>query len=234
MNYTKWAGGVALFVYGLAGVPAGAETLELPAGTQLHIVLETRITTKDSKSGDAFRARLVMPVFANEREVLPIGSTVEGTIVNLKGPGRVKTAAEMQLRPERLVLPDGRDLTISASVTEAQTGDDTKVDAREGTIKGPGKEGTDVQKVGTTAATSAVMGGIMYGGTGAAIGAGAVGAIALLHQIFKRGKDADLPPGTEIVLELNRPVSLATMEEVPPASQPETRESEPFVVPSRY
>ncbi len=51
------------------------------------------------------------------------------------------------------------------------------------------------------------------------IGAGAEGAIALFHRIFKRGKDAVLPAGSEIVLELTRPVSFNTFEEVPPGER---------------
>jgi hypothetical protein len=62
----------------------------------------------------------------------------------------------------------------------------------------------------------------MGGGQGAAIGAGAVGAIALLHYIFKRGKDAELPAGSELVLELNRSLTFnPTMEEVPAERRPD-------------
>src|SRR3990172_11003289 len=123
----------------------------------------------------------------------------------------------MQLRPEKLVLPDGDTALLTASVTGAQGTDNLKVDPEEGTIKGSGKEGMDKGGVSTTAATAAVIGAIYGGGEGALVGAGAVGAVALLHQIFKRGKDADLPAGTEIMLELTRPVSFPTMEEVPPS-----------------
>ena len=52
------------------------------------------------------------------------------------------------------------------------------------------------------------------------MGAGAVGAIAVLHQLFKRGKDAVLPAGSELVLELTRPVPFSDMREVPAATAP--------------
>ena len=92
------------------GLPAQAGIITLPAGTKLHVVLETTLTTKGTKVGDPFRSRLVMPVFLNEREVVPMGAAVEGTVLSLQGPGRIKGKAEMQLRLEKLLLPDGRDI----------------------------------------------------------------------------------------------------------------------------
>ena len=224
MRLAQWLGVVGM-VFVLIP-PAHSETITLPAGTALQVVMETTLSTKNSKEGDPFRSRLVLPLFADERQVLPVGCIIEGTVARLETPGRVKGKAEMQLRPETLTFPDGRTVPVTATVTEAQTGDKIEVDPEEGTIQASGsKEGMDARGVGTTAATSAVIGGVMAGGTGAAIGAGAVGAIALLHQLFKRGKDADLPAGSEIVLELNRPVYFETMEEVP-ASRPRMRDDE--------
>lgn len=221
-KWVVWMLGCAL---GTAGQAGKAEVVTLPAGTTIQVVLETHLNTKDSKSGDPFRSRLVMPVFINEEEVLPIGGVIEGTVVRVEGPGRIAGKAEMQLRPEKLTLPSGETLPLTAAVTGGHAGEDTKVDPEEGTIQASGKEGMNTRGVATTAATGAVLGGIMGGGQGAAIGAGAVGAIALLHQLFKRGKDAELPAGSELILELNRPLSFnPTMEEVPPPRKPESDE----------
>ena len=212
---------VLVFVLSAAGFAARAQVVTLPPGTTLQVVLETYLNTNESKSGDPFRSHLVMPVFVNEEEVLPVGCVVEGSVVRVQGPGRVGGKAEMQLRPEKLTLPSGEVLELTATITGGQGADNTKVDAEEGTIQASGKEGINTRGVATTATTGAVLGTIMGGGQGAAIGAGAVGAIALLHYIFKRGKDAELPAGSELVLELNRSLSFnPTMEEVPPERRP--------------
>ncbi|MBI3895442.1 MAG: hypothetical protein HY313_05880 [Acidobacteria bacterium] len=218
MKNTLWATGI-LFLGCMTPVLGQTEEIVLPAGTQLQVVLETTLSTKDSKAGDPFRARLAYAVFANEQEVLPIGTLIEGKVVNLKGPGRVAGKPEMQLRPEKLILPGGDSVLLSASVTDAQTGGNLKVDPEEGTIKGSGKEGMDTRGVATTSATAAVIGAIYGGGEGALIGAGAVGAIALLHQIFKRGKDAVIPAGSELMLELSRPVSYTPLKDEAPVPQ---------------
>ncbi len=193
-----------------------AESITLPVGTQMHVVLETTLTTKASKEGDPFRARLVIPVFANEREALPLGTVIEGTVASLQAPGRVRGRAEMQLRPETIYLPDGRDFSLAASITDAQTGDEIDVDSAEGTISRSGKEGMNVGGTAQGAAMGAVIGGLTGGGKGALIGAGAMATVAALVQVFKRGRDAELPAGSEIILELNRDIEIPLMEEVPP------------------
>ena len=205
-----------------------AESITLPVGTRMHVVLETTLTTKASKEGDPFRARLVIPVFANEREALPLGTVIEGTVASLQAPGRVRGQAEMQLRPETIYLPDGRDFSLAASITDAQTGDEIDVDSAEGTISRSGKEGMNVGGTAQGAAMGAVIGGLTGGGKGALIGAGAMAAVAGLVQVFRRGRDAELPAGSEIILELNRGIEIPSMEEVPPSRSrsDDARESE--------
>jgi hypothetical protein len=194
---------------------AYAGTLTLNTGTQLHVVMETTINTKKNAAGDPFRARLVLPVWQNQSELLPVGTLVEGTIASMKEPGRATGRAQMQLRPEKLILPDGRDLVLAASIEGLNTADDTKFDPKEGTVTAPGKDG--INKGATAAGTvmGAGVGAAVGGGMGAAVGAGAVATVAVLHQVFKRGKDAEIPAGSELVLELSRPLSLSDMKEVP-------------------
>ena len=218
-----WRAAVLGCAVWLAGLAGEAQVVTLPAGTNLQIVLETHLNTKDSKSGDSFRSRLVYPVFIDQQEVLPIGGVVEGTVVRVQGPGRVSGKAEMQLRPEKITLPSGEVLPLTASITGGAAGENTKVDSKEGTIQASGKEGMDVRGTATGASTGAILGAIIADqggasiGAGAAIGAGAIVAIAVLRQLFKRGNDAELPAGSEITLELNRPLSFnPTMQEVPP------------------
>jgi hypothetical protein len=199
----------------LTAVEADAQLVTLPTGTVLEVVLETHLNTQDSKMGDQFSSRLVMPVFVNEEMVLPMDCIVEGTVVRVQGPGRVSGKAEIQLRPELIKLPTGEELPLSAAVTGGKAGANTEITGDEGTIQASGKEGMNTRGAASTATTGAVLGGMMGGGEGALIGAGAVGAIYLFRQIFKRGNNADLPPGSEITLELNRPLSYnPTMQEI--------------------
>jgi hypothetical protein len=226
-----------MFAAAIGAPSVRAGTLTLPAGTQLNVVLETTLNTKTTQAGDRFRARVVLPVWANQKEILPVGTAVLGTVVNLKGPGRVKGRAEMQLRPEKLLLPDGRDILLGASIESAKSDDDTKIEGKEGAVKAGSKDGINKRGAATGAVMGAAVGMATGGGTGAAIGAGAVGAIVLLHQVLKKGKDASLNAGTELVIETTRDVSFSDMLEVrTPAVQPMDQRAplvtEPSIVPS--
>ena len=208
----------------IAPTCALAGTITLPAGTTLHVILETTLTTKGAKVGDSFRARMVMPVFLNQREVLPMGTSVEGTIVGLQGPGRLKGKAEMQLRPDKLLLPDGRDISLAASLESAKGADDVKVDSKEGTVKSSGgKNDVSARTVGGGVGLGAGIGAVAGGGMGAAVGAGAAGTVFLLHHLFKKGKDAVLPAGSELTLEVTRPFSFSDMQEVRPTGPAEKK-----------
>jgi len=226
MRMTRVAPAFSLIII-IGAIAAQAGSLTVPAGAQLHVVLETTLTTKSTHVGDPFRARLVIPVWADQKEILPVGTAVTGTVVGLKGAGRVSGRAEMRLRPETIYLPDGRDISLRAALESANTGGDEKLDPKEGTIQGGGKDGINAKRTVTGAAVGAGIGAVAAGGTGAAIGAGAVGAVALLHQVFKKGKDASLPAGTELVLEVTRPVSFSDMQEVPSVTQPKQSQKVP-------
>jgi len=213
MKKINWIAGLALLSYMAPAVALG-ETIKLAAGTPLQVQLETTLSTRTSKLGDAFRARIVYAVFADEREAIPVGSMVEGTVVNLKAPGRTSGEPQIQLRPENIVFPDGSRSQLTASVTETSGGgDNVEVDSEEGTISSFGKDGVSKGKLATNAATAATLGAIYSGSAhGALIGAGAVGAITLFHYLFKRGKDLEIPAGSELVIELNREFTYTALE----------------------
>ena len=201
----------------LCGVrPAQAQVVTLPAGTVLEVVLETHLNTNDARSGDPFKARLVMPVFVDGQQALPHDCVVEGSVIRVQQPGRMGGKAEIQLRPEKITTPSGDVLPLSAAITGGKAGENTQVLGDEGTIQASGKDGINKRSTLSQAGMGTIIGANVGGGQGAAIGAGAAVAVAVLMQVFKRGKNADIPPGSELTLSLNRALTFnPTMKEVP-------------------
>jgi hypothetical protein len=196
--------------------PAQAQVVTLPAGTVLEVVLETHLNTRDARSGDPFKARLVLPVFADGEQALPQDCLIEGSVLRVQQPGRVSGRAELQLKPEKITTPSGDVLPLSAAITGGKAGDSTKVVGEEGTIQASGKTGMNTRGTLGQAGMGTIIGANIGGGQGAAIGAGAAVAVAVLTQVFKRGKNADIPPGSELTLELNQGLTFnPTMKEVP-------------------
>jgi type IV secretion system protein VirB10 len=145
---------------------------------------------------------VVEPIFGKGGEIVPEGSTVDGHITYVKGPGRVKGKGEMRLVVDSISTPDRSKYDIVASLKEAQG---EKVKDEEGTMQGPGKDekGTAVE-TGVGAAAGAGVGAIAHGGTGALYGAG-IGAMAgLAHGVLKKGKDIVVPQGTEMTFVISR------------------------------
>src|SRR5580765_996909 len=82
-------------LFGLAQQPASEVDIPLivPAGSPLR--LRTDGTTFPKHVGDVVRARLTQPVFAFDREVLPVGTEAIGHIVAFSRPSRLLEVENM-------------------------------------------------------------------------------------------------------------------------------------------
>ena len=191
----KLAGVMVTVLFGV--LPTWGETI--PKGTELTIRLDQDIrpADKNSKNSSTFSAPLAFPVFANGEEVLPIGSKVEGDIRGSK--------KEIYLSLRRLILPDGRKLDFTATVS-AINNKRLKADEKEGTIEKKGDRGAAAQQAGEVGATGAVIGALStYSLEGMAIGAAAgVGAVLIGRKIAGRKDTAVIPAGTQLTLDLNQ------------------------------
>lgn len=114
----------------------------------------------------------------------------------------------MSLRFESIRLPNGREEPIVARLSSTDRPSKERVE-REGTLKGPGSKKNDAAVIGAAGGGGAGIGAIAAGGKGTAIGAG-VGALAGLATILaRRGKELEVPRGTELSIVLERPLHLA-------------------------
>ena len=191
-----------------AGALLAQESLSLPSGTSVHMKLETPISTKTSKVGDAFAGRVTEPVLLDGKTVIPVGAAIQGQIVKLTEPRRVKGKPTIELRPDSITMPDGEKYDFRATVVDTDKSTETSVND-EGEIKGKGRDGKDVRNVAIGTGAGVTVGAIAAGGKGALIG-GAIGAGVTVAHWLSKHKSAELPAGSEIVMELNRPMSLSS------------------------
>ena len=194
---------VALF----AGLALAQESLSLPSGTSVRMKLETPISTQTNKVGDTFAGRVTEPVLLNGKTVVPVGAAIQGQIVKLTEPRRVKGKPTIELRPDSLTMPDGEKYQFHATVVDTDPATETSVND-EGQIKGKGRDGKDVRNVAIGTGAGVGVGAVAAGGKGALIG-GAIGAGVTVAHWLSKHKSAELPAGSEIVMELNRAMSLS-------------------------
>jgi len=186
------------------------EAGSLPAGTIIRMKLETGVSTAVNKVGDSFAGRVTEDVNFSGTTVIPVGSSISGTVTKVDEKRRYRGRPTLELRPEVVTLPNGDKYNIVAtlSATDPETG--THVND-EGRIVGSGIDRTDkMQMIGGGAGGAAFGGIVARSGKGAVVGAILGGGAAVGYWLSKK-KSASIEAGSEIVMELNRTLSLSAV-----------------------
>jgi hypothetical protein len=194
----------------LAAATVMAQTsASVPSGTALMVKLQTTLATFSNKVGDPFQGRLDQPVVLNGQTLLPAGTIVEGRVTKVSEPRRITGKPTLGILPEAVILPTGERFFLDATLIDTNMGPGTDVNA-EGQFKGSGHDRRDQLEVGGGAAGGMLIGGLVGGPPGILIG-GAVGAGSTTAHWLTKHHSAVLPAGTELTLELNRPLSMTTV-----------------------
>ncbi len=188
---------------------AAAETnLSLPAGTAVRIKLENTLATFSSKQGDTFSGRVTEVVALAGKTVIPVGATVQGTVGRVAEPRRVQGRPSIALYPHTVILPDGTRYNLNATVVDTSLRNGTDVN-EEGAFKGQVRDRGDNVELAAGAAGGGVIGALAGGGKGFLVGA-AIGAGATTIHWLTKHHSAVLPAGTELVMELSRPMVMSS------------------------
>lgn len=191
----------------LAAIAVAQASGPVPAGTALMVKLETTLATFSNKAGDPFSARLTQPVVLNGKTLLPAGTMVEGRVTRVLEPRRITGKPTIGILPEALVLPTGERLFLDATLVDTDIlGTDVN---QEGEFKGAGHDRRDEIETGGGTAGGMLIGGLIGGPPGILIG-GVVGAGSTGVHWLSKHRSATLPAGTELTLELNRPLTMTT------------------------
>src|SRR5215831_757325 len=206
------AGWGATVVFGLNSWALGqaTQTYTIPDGTKILSRLETALSSRTNRQGDRFTAKVTESILVSGKEVIPVGTTIEGRVAEVKSAGHVKGRSKMNLSYERLIFPNGVSETIVASQADLDEKGKEEIDRKEGTIKGESSRKRDAAEVGGGAAVGAGIGAIAGGGKGSAIGAGVGGLIGLADSMRRKGKEIELPAGTRFVIRLDRPLTITS------------------------
>lgn len=193
----------------LMAVSVWAQTAapSVPEGTPLKVTLQTTISTFSSRVGDPFQGKLAEPVVVDGKQLIPAGTVIEGRVTKLSGPRRIKGKPSIGLFPEQIVMPDGQRYMLNAVLVDTSIkGTDVN---EEGLFKGSGHDRGDQIEIVAGTGAGMLVGGLIGGGPGVLIG-GAVGAGATTTHWLVQRRSATLPSGTQLMMELSRPMTMST------------------------
>jgi len=161
-------------------------------GTELPLELTTALSTETAQVEAPVTARLRQPIVVDGITVLPAGAIFHGNVTEVERAGRVRGRAHLVFRFTEVTIAGQRDPVRTNGLT----------------FEGEATKSEDATKVGAGAGIGAVIGGIIGGGSGAAKGAAIGGAAGAGTVLATRGREVELPVGTELTATLASPFEI--------------------------
>ncbi|HKF50907.1 MAG TPA: hypothetical protein VKB26_01225 [Candidatus Acidoferrales bacterium] len=164
----------------------------IPAGREIHVVLDTAVSSHDNSAGDRFDATITEPVVVDGQTVVPQDARARGEVVDARPSGRLSKPALLTLAL--------RSVQVNGAWVDVHTHDLT--------MEGKSHKKRDVVAIGGGSALGAIIGGIAGGGKGAAIGAAAGGGAGTAGAAITGKKDITLPSESHLTFRLSQSVSV--------------------------
>jgi type IV secretion system protein VirB10 len=195
-----------------SAVSQNPDSVVIPAGTRIPLLLKQAISTKNAREGDPVYAQTAFPFVVDNRVLVPAGTYIQGKISRVERAGRIKGRAEILMHFTSMIYPSGYTVMLPGSVQNTPGAEKTSVKDTEGTIqqdKDTGKKIEQGAKAGVYGASGgALAGGLSSGINGARVGAAAGAAAGIAWALLKRGSDVRLDVGTSIEMEIQRAITL--------------------------
>jgi hypothetical protein len=158
--------------------PVEPAKVSIPAGTELTIRVDQRISVKHGHSGETFTGEVVDPVIASDGSTLvPKGAPVGGVVVKARRRGHFKGSSLLELRLTSLTL-NGTQYPLT-----------TKDLAR--SKKGKGRRSAGM--IGGGAGLGMLVGGVATGGVGLVVGGLVGGGAGAVAAGATGNRDIDIP-----------------------------------------
>ncbi len=184
---------------------------KVDSGTRILLNMINSVSTKNAMVGDRIYLETAFPVMASGRVVVPQGSWVTGTVIEVKRPGRVKGRGELSVRFDSLTLPNGVSRTFHSGLGGLDGRAEETLDREHDSIKSAGNKQGDANTVIDSTLAGAGIGSAIgaaagHVGGGAGVGVAAGAAAGLIGVLVSRGPDAMLTRGTNVEMVLDRPL----------------------------
>lgn len=180
----------------------------VPAGAQISAVVTTPISSEYLTMGQPVAVTLGSDFYYNSTLIAPAGSTVTGTVVQVKKATHGTINGNLRLRFTEITTPYGTRIPISAQIRTADgTGllvGGTKADSAKNYVMDMGVGAGAGALTGLVA--SAISGGSIGKGTAIMTGVGAGAGLA--KSLYDKGCDVVIPSNSNIDLQIDQPITV--------------------------
>ena len=183
-----------LFVNFLAVSSQGDSIYRLPAGTKIHLSMDSEISSKVAAVNDTFTTTVSKPLSIRDSVVLPVGTVIEGRVTKVSSAGVGGKNGRMQVRFETVRLANNRNRGIDGLLVNE--------------LKAASSRTGNLFMVFGGGAIGAILGALSKVENGALIGAGiGVGAGTGIAAL-RKGNDVYIRTDEEFEIELKSEVTL--------------------------
>lgn len=185
----------SLWTVGLALIAASAASAQsrivLPAGSVIIVRTAEPLQSATARTGQTFETTVDESVGIDEYSVIPAGSRIRGS-VTMASPATRQQSGVVEVVFDRLTLPDGSTFPITGKLTSTDSAERRQIES---------DPNARVVLVGG-------RGGVGGAIAGAGSGAGTNNILTALGGLLSSGRNVDVPAGTALAVELERPVTL--------------------------
>ena len=188
--------------------PRGSVTV--PAETQVSIQMLSGIHTQVNHPNDLVTARVLKPVYVDGHLALPSGSILDGRITMIRKSGNVHRPAELRLRFDEILLPDGQAEPMAGvlAVLEKSSNPDLHLDA-EGHLTAGRARSWKTLIGGAGLGSFGAIKAVATGAAAASVGLSVAGAAAVGYELlWPKGHEVNVPPETQCLVRLNYPLTV--------------------------
>ena len=185
---TLWGIGLALVA---ASTATAQSRLVLPAGSVIIVRTTAPLASASARTGQTFETTVEESVGIDEYAVIPSGSRIRGS-VTLVTPATRQQSGVIEVVFDRLTLPDGTTFPIVGKLTSTDSAERRQIesdpDARVVLVGGRGGVGGAIAGAGSGKSSNAIL--------------------AALGGLLSEGRDVNVPAGTALAVQLERPVTM--------------------------
>ena len=183
------------FSIGFLKVNAQPSIYTVPKGTNIKVKMDNEINSKVSNVNDTFTVTVEKPVLVREVVIIPIGTVIEGKILESRAAASGKVNGFLDVRFESFQMPNDAKRPLEANLVNQNL------------LENKSNAFTAISILGGSA-IGAILGVVTGNSKGAIIGAGVGAGAGTAVASLRKGKEARIKADAEFEIRLNQDLTV--------------------------